>query len=109
MLAIFPEIFQPELNRIRLCVDGDLVDESFASEHQRRPERVALVVPAAAPHRRISLTLRALFDARAVMILIQGEAKRAAIEQAAGGDPAQYPIAAFLQQETVPVHVYYSP
>lgn len=75
----------------------------------RRPEQVALVVPAAAPHRRISLTLRALLDARAVMILIQGEAKRAAIEKAAGSDPVQYPIAAFLQQQTVPVHVYYSP
>jgi 6-phosphogluconolactonase len=75
----------------------------------RRPEQVALVVPAGAPHRRISLTLRALLDARAVMILIQGDGKRAAIEQAARGDPAQYPIAAFLQQQTVPVYVYYSP
>lgn len=80
-----------------------------AALDRRQPEQVALVVPAAAPHRRISLTLRALLDARAVMILIQGEAKRAAIEQAAGSDPAQYPIAAFLQQQTVPVHVYYSP
>jgi 6-phosphogluconolactonase len=74
----------------------------------RRPERVALVSPAGAPHPRISLTLRALLDTRAVMILIQGEGKAAAIERAARSDPARHPIAAFLQQKSVPVHVYYN-
>ncbi len=74
----------------------------------RRPERVALVSPAGAPHPRISLTLRALLDTRAVMILIQGEGKAAAIERAARSDPARHPIAAFLLQKSVPVHVYYN-
>jgi 6-phosphogluconolactonase len=74
----------------------------------RRPGQVALITPAGAAHRRISLTLRALLDAREVMILIQGEDKRAAIERAAQSDPAQHPIAAFLQQAAVPVHVYHS-
>jgi 6-phosphogluconolactonase len=73
-----------------------------------RPRRVTRVSPASAPHPRISLTLRALLDARAVMILIQGGHKRAAIERAAGSEPAHHPIAAFLQQATVPVHLYYS-
>jgi 6-phosphogluconolactonase len=74
----------------------------------RRPEQVALVAPATAPHRRVSLTLRALLDTRAVVILIQGEDKRAAIERAGRSDPAHHPIAAFLRQRTVPVHVYYN-
>ena len=75
----------------------------------RSAERVALVAPSTAPHRRISLTLPALLDTRAVMILIQGERKRIAIERAAGADPLVHPIGAFLGQQSVPVHLYYSP
>lgn len=74
----------------------------------RRPQYVALVAPADAPHRRISMTLRALLDSRAVLILIHGERKRVAIETAADGVPARHPIAALLRQAAVPVHVYYS-
>ena len=75
----------------------------------RRPQRVALVKPAEAPHARISLTLRALLDARVLMILIQGERKRAAIERAAESEPTHHPVAALLQQAVVPVHLFYSP
>jgi 6-phosphogluconolactonase len=75
----------------------------------RRPACVALIEPANAPHPRISLTLRALLDTRAVMVLIDGERKRSAIERAAGSDPQHHPIAALLQQSAVPVHVYYNP
>jgi 6-phosphogluconolactonase len=75
----------------------------------RRPYWVARVRPAVAPHPRISLTLRALLDTRAVMILIHGQSKRTAIERASDSDPARHPIAAFLQQARVPVHLYYSP
>ena len=75
----------------------------------RRPERIAFVTPVNAPHRRISLTLRALLDARAVRVLIQGQGKRAAIERAAQSEPATHPIAALLHNDKVPVHVYYNP
>ena len=75
----------------------------------RACERVALVAPSTAPHRRISLTLSALLDTRAVMILIQGRGKRIAIERAADTDPHTYPIGAFLSQQSVPVHLYYNP
>lgn len=75
----------------------------------RQPQRVAAVTPATAPHRRISLTLRALLDARLLLIHIAGEGKRAVIEHAARGTPAQYPIAAVLQQQAVPVRLYFSP
>lgn len=75
----------------------------------RRPQSVARIDPTGALHRRISLTLRALLDARTVMILIQGERKRDAIERAATSDPQQHPIAAVLLQAPVPVHLYYNP
>jgi 6-phosphogluconolactonase len=80
-----------------------------AAMDARRPERAALVTPAGPSHRRVSLTLRALLDARAVMILIQGEGKRCAIERAARADPANQPVAAVLLQHAVPVHLYYNP
>lgn len=73
------------------------------------PQQVALIRPAGTPYARVSLTLRALLDTRAVMILIEGESKRAAIERAVDSDPASRPIAAFLQQMSVPVHLYYNP
>jgi 6-phosphogluconolactonase len=74
-----------------------------------RPREAALIRPHGAPHSRVSLTLRTLLDTRVVMILIEGESKRAAIERAVDRDPARHPIAAFLQQTTVPVHLYYNP
>jgi 6-phosphogluconolactonase len=74
-----------------------------------RPQQLARVTPEGAPHERVTLTLRALLDTRVVMILIEGESKRAAIERAADRDPALHPIAAFLQQRTVPVQVYFNP
>ena len=73
-----------------------------------RSQQLARVTPDGAPHARVTLTLRALLDTRVVMILIEGESKRAAIERAADLDPALHPIAAFLQQRTVPVQVYFN-
>ncbi len=84
-------------------------DATPAALDLRRPQRLAAVTPKDAPHRRISLTLRALLDARLVAILIAGAGKRAAIELAARSTPEQHPIAAFLQQDAVPVHVFFSP
>jgi 6-phosphogluconolactonase len=69
--------------------------------------RAALIAPTTAAHLRISLTVKALLDTDVVMILIQGEGKRAAIEQAALSQPEAHPIAAFLRQSQIPVHVYY--
>jgi 6-phosphogluconolactonase len=73
-----------------------------------RPQQAALIRPDGTPHSRVSLTLRALLDTRAVMILIEGEPKRGAIERAVDRDPAHHPIAAFIQQTAVPVHLYYN-
>lgn len=74
-----------------------------------RPQRLALVTPSTAPHRRISLTLRALLDSRQLLIHLAGSDKAAVIEAAALSTPAQHPIAAVLRQDAVPVGLYYSP
>jgi len=80
-----------------------------AALDRRLPQRLALVTPATAPHRRISLTLRALFDTRLLAILLGGDSKRAAIEGAARGTAEQHPVAAVLQQDGVPVQLFYNP
>jgi len=84
-------------------------DGTAAALDLRRPQRVAAVTPVTAPYPRITLTLRALLDARALMILLQGEAKRATIEMALRCDPAQHGGHGMLRQEAVPVHLFYSP
>jgi 6-phosphogluconolactonase len=59
---------------------------------------------------RITLTLRALLDARWIALLIRGEDKLAAFRQAsAGTDVRAAPVRAILQQTAVPVAVYWSP
>jgi 6-phosphogluconolactonase len=74
----------------------------------QRPQRLAVVRPQTAPHPRISLTLRALLDTRKLMLLIQGEAKRAALERMVHADPAQYAMGVLLHQPALPLHLYYS-
>jgi 6-phosphogluconolactonase len=59
------------------------------------------------PVARITLTLSALLQSRAIFLLIAGEAKRQVVEAAeAGGD---YPVAAILNQNEVPVRVFWAP
>lgn len=74
----------------------------------RSPQQLALITPGQAAHRRITMTLRTLLDARSVALLIQGESKRAVVEVASIGLAQDYPIAAILQQHTVPVDIFYS-
>jgi 6-phosphogluconolactonase len=58
---------------------------------------------------RMTLTLRAILDARWIAILIRGEAKLAAYKHAlAGSDQLEAPVRAVLQQTTVPVSVFWS-
>jgi 6-phosphogluconolactonase len=59
------------------------------------------------PLPRISLTLAGLLQARAIFILIAGEAKRQVIERARAG--ADLPVAALISQARVPVRVLWSP
>jgi 6-phosphogluconolactonase len=61
----------------------------------------------APPTPRITLTLRALLEARAILLLIAGDAKREVAAQALAG--ADLPVRAVLAQDRVPVRVLWSP
>lgn len=63
-----------------------------------------------APQARLSLNLTALLDSRRVLILIEGAAKLAAYEAAAGDGPVEkMPVRAVLRQRRVPVEVFWAP
>ena len=73
-------------------------------------ERFCLAVPKgdpAPPVTRISLTLRALLDARAIILLIEGASKRKAFEAAMAG--AHVPVRSLLTQDRTPVRVLWAP
>ena len=76
------------------------------------PQGAALLadVPAglgSPPLARVSLTLSALLDSRAIFLLIAGEAKRAVIGRAAAGE--DLPVGRLLAQDRVPVRILWSP
>jgi len=59
---------------------------------------------------RMTLTLRAILDARWIAILIRGEAKRDGYEIALAGDDAlAMPVRAVLHQAFVPVSLFWAP
>lgn len=73
-------------------------------------DRVCMGVPAgfgSPPLARITLTLAALLQARAILVLISGAVKRQVLESAAAG--ADLPVRALLVQGRVPVRVLWSP
>ncbi len=72
--------------------------------------KMLMGVPAAIgdpPVPRITLTLHALLQSRAILVLISGETKRQAIERAAAGE--DLPVRALLTQAEVPVRVLWAP
>jgi 6-phosphogluconolactonase len=73
-------------------------------------ERLALGFPAgwgSPPLARITLTLSALLQAREILVLIAGEAKRQVLDAALGG--ADLPIRSLLTQTRTPVRVLWAP
>jgi hypothetical protein len=87
------------------------LDQPFLPQRLAAPPgKLTLAVPAGAgnpPLARISLTLRALLDARAIFLLIAGEAKRQVIARAQAGE--DLPVRALLAQDKVPVRVLWAP
>jgi 6-phosphogluconolactonase len=59
------------------------------------------------PVPRITLTLSALLQSRAIFLLIAGEAKRQVIAEAQAG--ADYPVRAILKQDRAPVRILWTP
>lgn len=63
-----------------------------------------------APHPRISLTMPRLLDARRIVVLITGAAKRAVLERAREDGPAAaLPVRALLRQTATPTAVFWAP
>jgi 6-phosphogluconolactonase len=59
------------------------------------------------PIARVTLTLRALLDARAIFLLIAGEAKREVIRRARAGE--DLPVGRLLDQARAPVRIFWQP
>ena len=73
-------------------------------------DRLCIAVPPghpAPPQERISLTLKALLQAKAVVLLITGSAKRRIIEEAMAG--ADLPVRRLLQQDRAPISILWCP
>jgi 6-phosphogluconolactonase len=81
-----------------------------ALDRRNRKFAVGIVPPDATNlGERITLTRRALLEARAVAILIRGVSKQQTLEAANSGDNVQaMPVRAFLNQDKVPVEIYWS-
>ena len=88
-----------------LFPDADSLEAGLNADNKRFyiPVRTT-----ASPHPRISMTLGALLQSTEILLLIFGADKFGVYEKAKAGDGA-YPIAALLQQQTVPVNVYWAP
>jgi 6-phosphogluconolactonase len=76
------------------------------------PDGAALVAESPAgfgspPVARITLTLAALLQARAIFLLIAGDAKRQVIADAIAG--SDLPVRAILVQDRVPVRIFWTP
>lgn len=68
------------------------------------------VDPVTAPHERMSLTLPRLLRSDQVVVHITGEEKKAILDKAMElENVSELPIAAILQQQKVPVTVYWAP
>lgn len=67
------------------------------------------MVPSAAPHPRMSLTLKALLQARHLYLHFEGDRKREVFEEAMDGSDAEaMPIRALLHQNSKDIEVYYA-
>ena len=91
---------------------ASLITGSPVLAHAMDPDGQALTAESPAgfgspPVARITLTLSALLQSRAIFLLIAGEAKRQVIAQAQAG--ADLPVRAILGQDRVPVRVFWAP
>jgi len=85
-------------------------DPGLAQAMDAASDRLTVPVPAGIgkpPLARISLTLAALLQSRALFLLIAGEAKRDVVARALAG--ADLPVRAILAQDRVPVRVFWAP
>jgi 6-phosphogluconolactonase len=90
---------------------ASLIPGSPVMAHAMDPDGPALTAESprgfgSPPVARITLTLAALLQSRAIFLLIAGEAKRQVIERAEAGE--DLPVRAILSQDRVPVRVFWT-
>jgi len=96
-----------EDGHIASLIPGDL---GLAAAMDPASQRLTVSVPeglGSPPLPRVSLTLAALLQSRAIFLLIAGETKREVIARAQDG--ADLPVAALISQARVPVRILWSP
>jgi 6-phosphogluconolactonase len=91
---------------------ASLIPSSPVMAHAMDPAGAALTAESpqgfgSPPIARITLTLAALLQSRAIFLLIAGEAKRQVIARAQAGE--DLPVAAILNQAKVPVRIFWTP
>jgi len=89
---------------------ASLIPGSPALAQGLTTERLSLAVPAGAgspPLARITLSLAALMQARAIFLLIAGAAKREVLARARAGE--DLPVGRLLGQDQAPVRVFWAP
>lgn len=85
---------------------------ALAAGLNARSDRYVIGVAPASPAPdlpRVSLTLAALLHSRLIIVLIAGDAKWKVVNEAAGRDPQQIPVAALFDQHVAPVRVLWAP
>jgi 6-phosphogluconolactonase len=85
---------------------------ALAAGLNARADRYVIGVAPASPAPdvpRVSLTLAALLHSRLIIVLIAGDTKWKVVNEAAGRDPHQTPIAALFDQHVAPVRVLWAP
>jgi 6-phosphogluconolactonase len=96
---------------------ASLIPGSPVMAHAMDPKGAALTAESpqgfgSPPVARITLTLSALLQSRAIFLLIAGEAKRQVVERAASSGPGAgggLPVAAILNQGHIPVRIFWAP
>jgi 6-phosphogluconolactonase len=91
---------------------ASLIPGSPVLDHAMDPDGAALTAESpqgfgSPPVARITLTLSALLQSRAIFLLIAGEAKRQVIARAEAG--ADLPVRAILRQARAPVRIFWAP
>jgi 6-phosphogluconolactonase len=94
-----------EDGHIASLIPGDPgLEDGLTTSDLTRPVPAGLGKP---PVARITLTLRALVDARAIFLLIAGEIKRGVVQRALAGE--DLPVGRLISQSRAPIRIFWTP
>jgi len=89
-----------------LFPNNEKLDEAFDMQNENL---CISILPTTAPHRRMSLTLKAILSAKTIILHIEGEEKLKVYKEAISlNDKYKMPIASVLNQDMKDIEVYHS-